>query len=274
MFLCPELLYIQMQKTGCSHIGWLLKQLFDGRLEGKHRAATPRQIAASPLCLSSIRNPWAWYVSLWTFGAQGDGALRHRLTGRSFEKAAAECLRRPARFPRPFLTECRRDVAAWRRVYTRHDDVNAFRGWLGMLLDPRQARFLGEGFGELQVRPPIGYMTHRYLSLCCRNARWLEQPGRIGSFADLLRFDREQCYIDAFIRQEALEDTFCEAVSRVRPLTDDERRMVYGAAKRNTSQRVRPVADYYDAGLLALVGERDRLLVEKFGYAPPKSAAA
>jgi hypothetical protein len=274
MFVSSELLFIQMQKTGCSHIERLLRQIFDGRKIGKHNAATPQQIAASPLCLSSIRNPWAWYVSLWTFGTQGNGVLKHRLTGRSVEKAVAECLRRPILFPRPFVTEWRRDVAAWREVYTRHDDVAAFRTWLSMLLDPRQARFLGEGYGEVRVQPTIGYMTHRYLSLCCRDARRLEKPGRITSFADLARFDREQCYIHAFIRQEALEETFCEAVSRVRPLTEDERRMVYSARKTNTSHRVRPVADYYDAGLIALVGERDRLVVEKFGYDPPLSEAA
>lgn len=274
MFICPELLYIQMQKTGCSHITSLLKRLFQGRQIGKHTAASPRQIAAAPLRLSSIRSPWTWYVSLWTFGVQGDGALRHRLTSRSLQRSLRDCLRRPAIVPRTLLTEARRDVAAWRSVYRDADDIVAFRTWLRMMLDPANAAFLGEGYGELAVVPPCGYMTHRYLSLCCRSPRHLERPGRIASFAALEEFERERCYIDVFIRQESLEETFCEAVGRVRPLTAAERTLIFSGKQTNTSRRTRPVCDYYDDELLALVGERDRLIVEKFGYRAPARAAA
>lgn len=272
MFICAELLFIQLQKTGCTHITQLLNRLFRGRQIGKHNAASARQIAESPFRVASIRNPWDWYVSLWAFGAGGDGALRQRLTSRSVERPAAECLRRPALFPRPFVTELRRDVAAWTRAYERHDEVAGFRRWLRMVLDPANARFLGEGYGELAVAPAVGYLTHRYLSLCCRAPRRLERCGVIRSFDDLARFEREHCYIDAFVRQEALEETFCEIVSRVRPLSAEERAMVFSKAQTNTSQRDRPVADYYDAELARLVGDRDRLIVERFGYRPPAPA--
>lgn len=274
MFICPDLLYIQMQKTGCTHITRLLGRLFRGREIGKHVAASPRQIVATPLRISSIRNPWAWYVSLWTFGVQGDGVLHHRLTNRSLRRPLTECLRHPARFPRPFLTENRRDVAAWRQVYTDANDVDAFRAWLRMVLDPVNASFLGEGYGELAVTPPCGYMTHRYLSLCCRSPRDLERSGRFSSFADLSDFDRERCYIDFFIRQESLEEGLCEAVGRVRPLTTSDRSIIDSGQHTNTSQRTRPVGDYYDDALQALVGQRDRLIVEKFGYHPPARMAA
>lgn len=274
MFVCPELLYVQMQKTGCSHITRLLKKLFRGRQIGKHTAPSPGQISAAPLRISSIRSPWAWYVSLWTFGVQGDGALRHRLTSRSLERSLRDCLRRPALFPRPLLTEARRDVAAWRGVYRDADDTAAFRTWLRMMFDPANAAFLGEGYGELAVVPPCGYMTHRYLSLCCRSPRDLEQRGRIPSFAALAAFDVERCFVDVFIRQESLEETFCEAVGRVRPLTAEDRSLIFSGRQTNTSRRSRPVADYYDDDLLALVGERDRLIVEKFGYRAPARAAA
>jgi len=274
MFVCDELLYIQMQKTGCTHITGLLKRLFSGRVIGKHNAASPRQIVASRYRISSIRNPWDWYVSLWSFGAGGNGALRHRLTTRSVVRPAAECLRRPGRFPRPFVTECRRDVAAWRRAYDRAADVAAFRSWLRMMFDPAAARFLGEGYGELAIVPACGYLTHRYLSLCCHSPRLLERRGRIRSFADLVAFEREYCYVDAFIRQEALEETFCEIVGRVRPLSAAERDAVFSANQTNTSRRERAVSEYYDSELVALVGERDRLVVERFGYRPPAVAPA
>lgn len=274
MFVCPELLYVQMQKTGCTHVTSLLKRLFRGRVLRKHGIPSARQIAAAPLRISSIRNPWAWYVSLWTFGVEGNGALRHRLTSRSLERFLRDCLRRPARIPRVLLTEARRDVAAWRRVYGDATDVAAFRAWLRMMLDPANGHFLGEGSGELAVAPPCGYMTHRYLALCCRSPSDLRRRGRVASFAALADFDRERCFVDAFIRQENLEEDFCAAAGRVRPLTAEERTLVHSGTQTNASRRPRPVGDYYDDDLRALVGEHDRLLVEKFGYRPPARAAA
>ena len=72
-----------MQKTGCTHIASLLSRLFDGEQIGKHNAASDNQINSDAYFLSSIRNPWDWYLSLWTFGVQGNGGLMHRLTNKN-----------------------------------------------------------------------------------------------------------------------------------------------------------------------------------------------
>lgn len=62
MFQCEQLIYIQMQKTGCTHIESLLSGLFEGKQVGKkHSPATPEQIRNHPYFISSIRNPWDWF---------------------------------------------------------------------------------------------------------------------------------------------------------------------------------------------------------------------
>ena len=80
MFISDKLVYIQLQKTGCTHIAKLLADLFKGKQIRKHGCATPDQIKEHDYFVSSIRNPWDWYLSLWTFGAQGRGSLRRNLT--------------------------------------------------------------------------------------------------------------------------------------------------------------------------------------------------
>jgi len=80
MFKGDELIYIQIQKTGCTHIASLLSMLFNGEIIEKHNTTTPEQIKSTKYILSSIRNPWDWYLSLWTYGVQGNGALMQRLT--------------------------------------------------------------------------------------------------------------------------------------------------------------------------------------------------
>jgi hypothetical protein len=78
MFITDKLIYIQMPKTGSTHIALLLSQIFDGKEAEKHIAASKDQINSGVYLLSSIRNPWDWYLSLWTFGVQGNGSLLAR----------------------------------------------------------------------------------------------------------------------------------------------------------------------------------------------------
>ena len=78
MFVCENLIYLQLQKTGCSQVTRLLEETVGGEQRRKHgRLDEP---LSGRLLVGSIRNPWDWYVSLWAFGCSGRGAIRRRLT--------------------------------------------------------------------------------------------------------------------------------------------------------------------------------------------------
>ena len=115
-------------------------------------------------------------------------------------------------------------------------------------------------------------MSYRYLYLCCSESRKLNNPKLISNYNDLVQFEKKACYIDFFIRQESLEDNFCRAVERIRPLTQEEKDEIWDAKKTNASKRPLVISDYYDKESIDLVRSRDRLLIEKFGYAPPEIA--
>src|SRR5450432_3433162 len=129
MCQCDQLTYIQMQKTGCTHIATLLSNLFHGRQIGKHNAATEDQILSNKYFISSIRNPWEWYLSLWTFGVQGNGALRHRLTKRHFSRCLKSAINHPKTAHVSLFHELSKSVDLWRSVYDRSDNVESFRRW-------------------------------------------------------------------------------------------------------------------------------------------------
>jgi hypothetical protein len=276
MVICDELIYIQLQKTGCTHIASLLLQIFGAEIVGKHNAATQEQIASPRLFLSSIRDPWDWYVSLWSYGAGGRGALMERLTRRNpiARMRAAIGARSAVRSMRSRLLEVRdeltRDVHVWRKAYDRVDNVAAFRSWMRLMHDPRNALSLGEGYADTLLAERFGFMTHRYLVLCCQRLQELTVPGATGSYEDLRRFDQRNCYIQYFVRQERLEQSLCDALEQIRPLTTAERDIIYGAKKTNKSERTLTLRDYYDRETVELVHQRDRLIVEKFGYQPPQ----
>jgi len=97
MIEADNLIYLQMQKTGCTRIAEIITDLCGGKPVGRKHGT----LIAKPdkLVIGSIRNPWAWYVSLWAFGCEGKGMIRERLT-------------------------------RYRNVYTEAEDIDAFRQWL------------------------------------------------------------------------------------------------------------------------------------------------
>ena len=269
MFQCDQLIYIQMQKTGCTHIASLLSQLFDGDQIGKHNAATPQQIKSIKYFISSIRNPWDWYLSLWTFGLQGKGAVWKRLTKRNHRRYHESVNRSPLRDYSLRFIAMFKDASLRRDVYGRGDNVESFRRWLKLIHNSSNSHILGEGYGKTAIADLCGFMTYRYLYLCCQNAGQLNDPRSISSYVDLVQFEHKNCYINFFIRQESLEDDLCKAVEKIRPLTQKEREFIYGAQRTNTSKRTLPISEYYDKESVELVRARDRLLIDKFNYSPP-----
>ena len=271
MFQSNQLIYIQMPKTGSTHIVSLLSRFIEGDEIGRHNPATPEQLASARRFVSSIRNPWAWYLSLWSYGVQGRGALMRRVTSRHLLDATKLALRNPRRHAGTPLSEARRDIGSWQQLYASTEDVAVFREWLRRMCDPDNAHLLALNYARMQIPALCGYMTYRYLQLCCRNQKRLYEPGSISSFADLDRFDRDSCYIDDFIRQESLEDDLCGVLENVRPLTEKERGSVYASDRTKTSSRSHPLASYYDEASIELVRNRERLLIDKFNYAPPRA---
>lgn len=270
MFKCDEFIYVQIPKTACSHIARLLDQLFDGKMIGKHNAPTLEEVLSTPRLIASIRNPWDWYISLWAFGVQGRGALMERLTKRNLlnlSKAIFSC----SLSHRYLIYALTRDIKQWLDVYTNEYDVKAFRRWLQLLHAPDNWRALGEGYANTILPEMCGFMTYRYLYLCCSHLELLQAPNSLKDFQQLSHFDRKYCYIDFFIRQETLEETLCQAIEHIKPLSPEQKQMIFNAGKTKTNASLRPlpVNAYYDQESIDLIGNRERLIIEKFNYSPP-----
>ena len=266
MFISDSLIYIHMQKAAGSHIVRLLSQLFDGKVVGIHNAATPTELKSGALVMSSIRNPWDWYLSLWTYGVQGKGAFASRLTQKNFLFPAKSSLRTPQDLLANFRAEFQKDSNTWSETYADGENVEGFRIWLKLVHDPTNSILLGEGYSGTLLPSKFGFMTHRYLNLCCMNLQRLKNPDFISGYSDLKYFDTANCYIDRFVRQENLETELCDAISAVRKLKDKELDLIYRSQKTNTSHRALTLADYYDEESIELVRQRERLLIEKFDY--------
>jgi hypothetical protein len=269
MFISDKIVFVELHKTGGTHIGKLLANLVGGEQVGKHNPATADLFTPGRSFLGSVRNPWDWYVSLWGFGCDGRGALFLRVTKPRWEVKA-----RAWRHPRGTLRSLYRDLGRrpdqWHGTYTHADDAPAFRRWLRMVHDERRRPELGEGYAASPLSAFAGLLTYRYVSLFCRNGDAHEHGRALTSLEALRTYERAHCYVDRFIRNERLEHDLVQALlASGIPLTEAQQQYAFSQGRTNTSSRKRSAAYYYDEDTVRLVADRERFIVEKFGYEPP-----
>jgi len=295
MLICDKLIFIELQKTGSTHIKQLLRELVGGVNDGKHNTPDARLLGCGKPFIGSVRNPWLWYLSLWSYGCQEKGELFQRLTNekrwqRLHEKGAARRAREAAsadadgagndddanrgaetdrRLPADWGAE--RAKGYW---YADPDNADAFREWIQAVLGRRALRhMLMAGYGKSPIGKAAGLMTYRYFNLFV-NAADSANP-MMNNLLSLKMLDRSGCIVRHFIRNETLAPDFIRVVESCGvSLSDAQRDQILSARKVNTSTRPHGPAYYYDEACIKLVARRERFIIDKFGYRDAKPALA
>lgn len=298
MLLCDKLIFIELQKTGSTHIKQLLRELVGGVNDGKHNTPDERLLHCGKPFIGSVRNPWLWYLSLWSYGCQQKGELFQRLTNekrwqRLRGKAEARRAREAAEAAQrdeddedgdvdDSGAEKRRLPAEWgpERAkdywYADPDNAEAFREWMQAVLGRRVLRhMLMAGYGKSPIGRAGGLMTYRYFNLFVEGA---DTAGpMVNNLLALKTMDSANCFVSHFIRNETLATDFVQVVESCGvKLSGEQRERVLGARKVNTSTRPHGPGYYYDEACVKLVARRERFIIDKFGYrdARPKLAVA
>ncbi|GAB4208233.1 MAG: hypothetical protein OHK0022_37470 [Roseiflexaceae bacterium] len=277
MFLAERLIYLDLHKTGGTQIQQLLAATIGGQQSVQHQRLSPELHDA--YVIGSVRNPWDWYVSLWAYGCARRGWLYLRLVRRQpalwqpFH--AGRSLRRA---PRPL--QLRSPSALWERTenwracYADSDDPTRFRTWLARVLDPAYRVDLGEGYARSTVWRTAGLMTYRYLRLYTRDLAALMSMHGPADLDALRAFADQQTLLRAVVRTEQLEADLIAALKGAGyQLSADQQALIRERASQRANRSAhRPAAEYYDPATVRLVAERERLLIERYGYTPPIGA--
>jgi hypothetical protein len=271
MFVSDRLVFVELQKTGCTHIRNLLKDLIGGQFVERHIQADPRLFVEGRSFLGSIRDPWEWHVSLWAYSCDHQGDFFDNVTTRGIR------LRKRGWRLRPWdllveLLQSRPNwhPEQWRRTFRDINDPGAFREWLYMLHDSHFHADVGEGYWRFPLNRFAGLLTYRYLKLfACRKGE-LSALRALTTPAQLAAYEAEHCFIDHFIRNERLEPDLLAALDAIGVQVPLHRTSALLSAPRtNISPKRRPTGDYYDFAAEALVGNREKLIIDRFGYVAP-----
>lgn len=279
MFVSDSLIFVELHKTGGTHIGRWLQELVGGEQVGKHNRV-PKDMRHR-FVLGSVRNPWDWYVSLWAFGCGGEGSVRQQTTRRLDLQYCRRQLPREMGKTRLAVGEWaaqlnadwRKPVDRWRSSYRSADDPTAFREWLQLIFDPKRRFDMGEGYGYSPVSMSSGLLTYRYLKLFTALDDRLYRDGGLASLSGQLAACEAQPLVRHIIRNENLEDDLLAGLDKAGIELSDEQRTALrsGSQNRTNSSRRRDAAYYYDQTSIDLVAEHESLIIARHGYVPPAS---
>ena len=281
MLVGEKLIYLQLQKTGSTRITDLIQATVGAEERHKHDRIHRDDLAdpeiAARRIIGTIRNPWSYYVSLWSYGSRRAGGIYERTTASSRMDQRKDLRGTLHKKTIPLADrdrKARRRVKKWKTAYGDPEDREAFRRWIRFLNDPEYLVDVGEGYGKSSISAHSGLLTYRYLVLFTFGVVPGE-PHLGGHNPTLDTYDRLAAYADEnllckdMIRMEHLAVELEAAMEAAGyDLTDDQRATIHGKAGGRSENRTthHPAAWYYDDETRDLVARRDRFVIERHGY--------
>lgn len=276
MYVSDRIVFVELQKTGCTHIRNLLKELLGGRFIERHIQPDASLFVPGRSFFGSVRDPWPWYMSLWAYGCDGKGDIYDNVTTPGIRLRKRGWRLHPVSLLGEVLqSRLNRHAQEWRRTMRDVNDAGAFRQWLHMVHDEKYWGDVGEGYWRFPMNRFAGLMTYRYLKLfACRKGE-TDTMQVITTPDQLAAFERDHCFIDHVIRNEHLESDLLAALEDVGIAVPPETAAAWRNRPRtNTSSKKHGPSYYYDADTEKLVGDREKLIIQKFGYRAPSEREA
>jgi len=278
VYVSDRIVFVELHKTGGSHIGKWLSRIVPGTQIGKHNRV-PNELR-DRFVMGSVRNPWDWYVSLWAYGCGGDGSVRQHTTrridlnylNRQLGPEMGVRLPRPRVLLRQLAADLRRPIGLWRHLYSDVENPQLFREWLRLLLDWNRRYDCGEGFGFSPVSRWGGLLTYRYLKLFTGLDAALYSDQRLASADGARAVAHDSLLVRYVIRNENLEEDLLAGLAAAGvSVTTQQRQDILNAQAKKTNASRRQSTEYYlDDETRTLIGEREAFIVEAHGYAPPQ----
>lgn len=271
VFISDQLIYLELHKTGCTYVRKRLGQLVEGELVGKHNQITRALLESGRTIVGSVRDPWDWYLSLWTYGCDGRGSVRTRLCeGSTFRLGDQGWRSHPSLALRSFLLGSPLSRRYWQRLYRDPSDAGAFREWLFAVHDPAVINAIGEAYAGYTLCQCAGLLTQRFMRLFCCPAGEMARLSDLSNTESVREFIESSCFVEEFLRNESLEEDLLSLCRRHNIATaEDLSRATDVLGRTNASSRRGGAVDFFNQETAALIMERDGVIVSRFGYVPP-----
>jgi hypothetical protein len=247
-------IYLDVYKTGSTHIASLLKQItLEPEIRrNRHAPLTkvrPFTWKGGKLVFSTVRNPWDWYVSMWAYGHTRENPLYSHIKQSLGERQLAS-------------------------LYDTDNPKTSFPLWLSSIHDPAfLAKVLaGHRLPASGLADFMGFYTYRFMRVTLPYPEALLRKLFISSLDGAIAMQKRFATYDVMMKSETLDAEFADFVARYQQrcgFTQQAVALVRENAEKHKNASVRTLPsyrDYYTDELRDLVAGRDRLFIDLFGY--------
>ena len=259
-----DFIYLDLEKTACSHIRKLILKYFDAAEDtNKHKILTSKADLINKDIIGSVRHPYDWYVSHFLYGYHKGGAIRHL-----YKKSFFQNLLNMS------LLDLKKNGLPDFDTFYKADDKKEFKKWLFSILNKkskyyfknlnyqkRDKYFHSNSFGYQHLsNQKTGLFTQHFLNMYFLNYAALHPD----DFYEVNEYTKTGLIPDHFIKVENLETDFSNIFSKYNPIiTTDE---LSKSEKTNTSVKGYDVEHYLDNECKTLIKQKDNYIFELFGY--------
>jgi len=256
MYLSEKLIFLELQKTGGSHVRKLLADLdLGGFFTDMHDrldevGEVKKLLEKDPLIVGNVRNPFSWYVSLWAYGCMGEGEIYYRTSTWWWRYILSDL--------RALTTPRKR----WKYLYGDVNDPERFREWLGMILYSDFKINIGEDYGDSELSRGIGFFTYRYFQLFSRKnrKRWID----LADAKVYIERSEKEFLPKAILRMENLTEDLIRVLGDNGFDISEEIKAKWRSMPRTNTSKHRPFEEYYDEPSRALVRKKDGYILKKY----------
>ena len=167
MFISDQICFVELGKTGCSYIRKILEEnIKSGELTAIHDQITNNLINSKRLKVGSIRNPFDWYISLWSFGClmKKKDPLYSNLTSLRLNPRRLNNIRNNKIKKLIFLfDQFKKKPNLNKDLYSDPYNIKNFRNWIKLLFNNTKKNFIGEQYSISNTNSFVGYMSFHYL---------------------------------------------------------------------------------------------------------------
>jgi hypothetical protein len=243
MYEFETFVYLDVQKTGSTFICNFLRDFCtEKEICKEQHAGISENCDRSKFYFMSVRDPLDQYLSLYSYGCQTAGALYQRLERKGHGNLYN---------------------GTWR----------GFRSWLRFVLEPDNARLLGDGYGKSRFGATskfVGLQSFRILTLAIPGAAHV--LAACESKEEIVSVYKRNNIVNYTIKNETIRADLTELINtKLRGSISnlgEAMRFIEAEEPHNPSDRV----DRYEANpslgsrLRHLLEEREWLMYEEFGY--------
>ncbi len=269
MFISDQICFVELGKTGCSYIRKIFEEnIKPGKLTKIHDQITNNLIKSEKLKIGSVRNPFDWYISLWSFGClmkKKDPLYSNltsmRLNPKRLKNIKNNKVKKIVFFVDQFKKNIKNNIELYSDPYNKEN----FRKWIRLLFDNKKKNFIGEHYSISSLNKFIGYMSFHYLiKFTDHNYHYKLFDNSLSNMDDLKKFYAEHKYIDYFIKFENLNNTLINLFEKIGVSISEEK--LLKTKPINKSNRLPSVAEYYDDETKEIVLQNDKLIFSLHEY--------